>query len=109
MGATNGAVTGASAAIGGGAAGDLPLTVALRFAWKLRAMASSDVSGATSGRDGLRLLVDAGPFAVVMSDFMMPLMNGAEFLALARLSAPETVRVLLTGDASVQSAIAMSR
>ena len=65
-----------------------------------------DVSCATSGRDGLRLLVDAGPFSVVMSDFAMPGMDGAEFLSLARVAAPETVRVLLTGHASIRSAVA---
>ncbi len=64
------------------------------------------VSGAASGREALQLLVHAGPFAVVMSDFAMPGMNGVEFLALARVAAPETVRVLLTGHASVGSAIA---
>jgi signal transduction histidine kinase len=64
------------------------------------------VASATSGREGLRRLTEDGPFAVVMSDFAMPGMNGAEFLSLARVAAPETVRVLLTGQASVQSAIA---
>ncbi len=65
-----------------------------------------DVSVAVGGSEGLRALCDDGPFAVVMADFSMPDMNGAEFLALACASAPDTVRVLLTGHASVQSAMA---
>ena len=64
------------------------------------------VSTALGGRAGLTALQNDGPFAVVVSDFQMPGMNGAEFLAKARIVAPATVRVLLTGQASVQNAIA---
>jgi CheY-like chemotaxis protein len=46
------------------------------------------------------------PFAVVLSDMRMPGMNGAEFLALVREIAPDTVRVLLTGYADWASAMA---
>jgi signal transduction histidine kinase len=65
-----------------------------------------DVTGANSGREGLRLLIENGPFAVVMSDFAMPGMNGAEFLAQACVAAPDTVRLLLTGHASARTALA---
>ena len=41
------------------------------------------VVGATSGAQALNLLVESEPFAVVMSDFQMPTMDGAEFLAQA--------------------------
>jgi signal transduction histidine kinase len=64
------------------------------------------VTTATSGRDALRVLADSAPFCVVVSDFAMPDMNGAEFLANARVTAPDMVRVLLTGHASLTSAIA---
>jgi CheY-like chemotaxis protein len=67
---------------------------------------SFDVSTATSGSEGLRVLVDQGPFAVLVSDFCMPGMNGAEFLAQVRYAAPDTVRMLLTGQATVDGAIA---
>jgi len=46
-----------------------------------------------------------GPFAVVVSDMRMPGMNGAEFLAKAREKAPDTVRMLLTGHADLDTAI----
>jgi response regulator RpfG family c-di-GMP phosphodiesterase len=45
------------------------------------------------------------PFAVVVSDMRMPVMNGVEFLAEAKKKAPDTVRVMLTGNADQQTAI----
>jgi signal transduction histidine kinase len=65
-----------------------------------------DVVVAGGGREGAKALVDSGPFTVVMSDFAMPGMNGAQFLAQARLLAPDAVRILLTGQASIEGAIA---
>ena len=61
---------------------------------------------ATSPQAGLTLLRDRGPFAVVISDFRMPEMNGAEFLRQAREVAPDTVRILLTGQATPENAVA---
>jgi response regulator RpfG family c-di-GMP phosphodiesterase len=45
-------------------------------------------------------------YAVTVSDFQMPEMNGVEFLAKVRQIAPDTVRILLTGHAEVEVAIA---
>jgi two-component system, probable response regulator PhcQ len=42
---------------------------------------------------------------VVISDEMMPGMPGSEFLALVRRKYPETIRMILTGHASIDSAI----
>ena len=61
---------------------------------------------ATSGAAGIDRLKYDGPFAVVVSDMRMPQMNGAEFLAQARQIAPDTVRMLLTGYADLDSAVA---
>lgn len=61
---------------------------------------------APGGEAGLALLHSKGPFAVVVSDMRMPGMDGAAFLARVRAEAPETVRMLLTGYADVDSAIA---
>jgi signal transduction histidine kinase len=63
------------------------------------------VTTATCGAEGLQLLDTAGPFTVIVSDFAMPGMNGAEFLAKARAMAPDTVRILLTGHARIENAI----
>ncbi|MCC6158887.1 MAG: response regulator [Deltaproteobacteria bacterium] len=61
---------------------------------------------ATSGEEGLELLKTHGPFAVVMSDMRMPGMDGAAFLSRVRQAAPNTVRLLLTGYADLNSAVA---
>ena len=42
---------------------------------------------------------------VVISDYLMPKMNGIQFLAKAKEAQPETPRVLLTGHADKHSAI----
>lgn len=65
-----------------------------------------DVVTAEGGEAGLEAILRQGPFMVVMSDFAMPGMNGARFLSESRVMAPEAVRVLLTGHASFESAIA---
>jgi response regulator RpfG family c-di-GMP phosphodiesterase len=64
------------------------------------------LSTAPGGAAGLEVLKKDGPFAVVMSDMRMPGMNGAEFLSKVREQWPDTVRILLTGQADLESAIA---
>src|ERR1039457_1977797 len=59
-----------------------------------------DLQTAPSGAEGLRLLHDAGPFALVISDVRMAAMNGAQFLAKVREQAPDTVRMILSGQAA---------
>jgi response regulator RpfG family c-di-GMP phosphodiesterase len=66
-----------------------------------------DVSVASSGAEGLVTLRDEDSFDVVCSDFRMPGMNGAEFLAAARSAAPDTTRVLLTGQADLPGTAAV--
>ena len=65
-----------------------------------------EVHTATSGAEGLRLLQEAGPFAVVVSDMRMPEMNGAQFLARACERWPDTVRMILSGQADLSATIA---
>ncbi len=55
----------------------------------------------------LERIRNAGPYAVVLSDFQMPQMNGARFLAAARAASPDTSRILLTGQADLASAAAV--
>lgn len=67
---------------------------------------SFEVRAATSGAEGLERLRDAPhAFAIVISDMRMPAMGGAEFLRSARLLAPNTIRILLTGHADLDAAI----
>jgi CheY-like chemotaxis protein len=65
-----------------------------------------EVETATSGVAALELLARQPPAAVIISDMRMPGMNGAELLAKASVSHPHTTRVLLTGHAEVNAAIA---
>ncbi|NCC52145.1 MAG: response regulator [Spartobacteria bacterium] len=61
---------------------------------------------ACGGEQGLALIREKGPFAVVVSDMRMPVMNGAEFLGLVKDMTPDTIRIMLTGFAEVDAAIA---
>jgi len=65
-----------------------------------------EVETATSGAAALELLARQPQAAVLISDMRMPGMSGAELLAKASLTYPHTTRVLLTGYAEVDSAIA---
>jgi response regulator RpfG family c-di-GMP phosphodiesterase len=55
---------------------------------------------------GLQAITGEGPFAVVVSDLRMPEMDGIEFLTRVRAVSPDTVRVILTGQADMDAAIA---
>jgi CheY-like chemotaxis protein len=69
-----------------------------------------DVTTAPSGPEGLTLIdeavKDGDPFAVIVSDMMMPGMNGADFLTKARATAPDASRMILSGQADLTSTIA---
>ncbi|MGG7448259.1 response regulator [Kosakonia oryzendophytica] len=65
-----------------------------------------DVVVAPSGEAGLDAIRWGERFAVIMSDMRMPNMDGATFLAKARELSPDSVRLLLTGQADVTSSIA---
>ena len=58
-----------------------------------------DLYTSVSGRDALQIADEQGPFEVIVSDFSMPLMNGAEFLERIREQDREVVTILLTGQA----------
>jgi len=66
---------------------------------------SFEVFSATSGKEGIDVLVKESPIEVVVSDFRMPEMNGVQFLTRCRQIAPDTVRIMLTGQADMQAAI----
>src|ERR1700692_4519473 len=65
-----------------------------------------DFHTATSGAEGLVKLRESGPYALVVSDMRMPVMNGAQFLAKAREAAPDTVRMILSGQSDLEATIA---
>ncbi len=55
---------------------------------------------------GLQLLTERPPFAVVVADMNMPGMDGATFLACVQQRSPDTVRMMLTGNTDLGTAIA---
>ncbi len=65
------------------------------------------VGTATSGALGLEALRRVPATAVVISDMRMPAMDGVAFLRAVREVAPDAVRILLTGQADLASAIAV--
>jgi response regulator RpfG family c-di-GMP phosphodiesterase len=65
-----------------------------------------EFTGVTSGEDALGALRAEGPFAVIVSDMKMPGMDGVEVLSKAWQMAPDTTRLLLTGFATLESAVA---
>ena len=64
-----------------------------------------NIETALGGHEGLKKIADSGPFAVIISDMRMPVMDGVTFLTEVRKAAPESVRMMLTGNADQQTAI----
>lgn len=60
---------------------------------------------ALSGEQALSILQNQGPFGIILADMLMPGMTGVELLAQAQHIAPDTVRVMLTGDEDKQTAV----
>jgi response regulator RpfG family c-di-GMP phosphodiesterase len=65
-----------------------------------------EVQTAISGVQALEQLAIDPRKAVIVSDMRMPVMDGATFLAKTRELAPDAVRILLTGQTDLESAIA---
>jgi PAS domain S-box-containing protein len=67
------------------------------------------VESAVDGLTGLQLLRDRGPFAVLVTDLMMPGMNGLELLREARKRDPRLEVIVISAAATLESAIAAMR
>jgi serine phosphatase RsbU (regulator of sigma subunit) len=63
------------------------------------------IETALSGEEGLRKIEENGPYAVIVSDYFMPGMNGIEFLCRVKETDPDSVRMMLTGSADMSTAI----
>jgi response regulator RpfG family c-di-GMP phosphodiesterase len=64
-----------------------------------------EIDTALAGDRGLEAVAKTGPYGVIVSDLKMPGMNGIQFLSRVREMAPDSVRIMLTGFAEVQTAI----
>jgi len=60
---------------------------------------------ALGGKEGLAAVANTGPYAVIISDMRMPGMDGVQFLAKVKEIAPDSVRMMLTGNADMGTAI----
>ena len=49
--------------------------------------------------------IAAHGYAVVVSDMRMPVMDGAQLLAKIKVESPDTIRVMLTGNSDIETAI----
>jgi len=63
-----------------------------------------ETAGATSGTDGLRALAE-GDFDVLLSDLMMPGMNGIELLRKALEIDPNLMVIIMTGQGTIPTAV----
>ncbi|HKX30787.1 MAG TPA: HD domain-containing phosphohydrolase [Blastocatellia bacterium] len=64
-----------------------------------------EIEIATGAAEGLEAVANRGPFAVIVSDMRMPHMDGIRFLARVKEVSPDSVRIMLTGNADQQTAI----
>lgn len=60
---------------------------------------------ASGAAEAIELIKTSDPFAVVVSDFKMPEMDGVKFISVVQKISPDTVRIILTGYAELQMAI----
>jgi two-component system probable response regulator PhcQ len=60
------------------------------------------ILAAESGEEGLRIL-DEQQVDLIISDLKMPLMNGVDFFAKAKVKRPDALRIMLTGHADLKA------
>ncbi|MHC1743442.1 MAG: HD domain-containing phosphohydrolase [Syntrophobacteraceae bacterium] len=63
------------------------------------------VETAQGGAQAVEAIAQRGPFAIIVSDLRMPEMDGIQLLSRARTLAPDSVRMMLTGNADLHAAI----
>ena len=64
-----------------------------------------ELAFAVGPHEGLEMINTKGPFAVVISDMRMPSMTGIEMLMKIKAINPDTVRIVLTGFADLETTI----
>ncbi len=64
-----------------------------------------DLEIAVGPKEGIEAISSKGPFAVVVSDMQMPEMDGIQLLTQIKKMDPDTVRIMLTGNADQGTAV----
>jgi ActR/RegA family two-component response regulator len=67
--------------------------------------ADFSIDTAVGGSGALISISARGPYAVVVSDMRMPQMSGLQLLCKVKSVSPDTIRILLTGETTIQTAI----
>jgi len=62
------------------------------------------IETAEGGAEALKKMEESGPYAVLVTDMRMPGMDGVQFLQEAQRVAPDSVRIMLTGNADQKTA-----
>jgi response regulator RpfG family c-di-GMP phosphodiesterase len=60
---------------------------------------------AVGGDEALKLVAANPPYAIVVSDMRMPGMDGIQLLSRIKALSPDTIRVMLTGNTEIETAI----
>ncbi len=63
-----------------------------------------EIETAPGGAEALAKIEESGPYAVLVTDMRMPGMDGIQFLQEAQRMTPDSVRIMLTGNADQQTA-----
>jgi response regulator RpfG family c-di-GMP phosphodiesterase len=77
----------------------------LLASWERTLKRQFSLDTAEGGEAGLARFAGGGAYAVVVADRQMPGMDGIEFLSKVRQRNPDTVRIMLTGNADLESTI----
>ncbi|MEP6356078.1 MAG: hybrid sensor histidine kinase/response regulator [Hyphomicrobiales bacterium] len=80
---------------------ELPVVLGIKRALR----GGRDIDVAVGASQALQYIHRHGPYAVIVSDLRMPGIDGIGFLSEVKRCWPDTVRILLTGDATSQSTI----
>lgn len=73
--------------------------------WERSLRRQFDVETALGPKQAIEKIQSFGPYGVVVSDMRMPEMNGLQLLERVRELSPDTVRLILTGNADIRTAI----
>ena len=63
------------------------------------------IDTALEAKEGLKAVAQKGPYAVIVSDMRMPGMDGIQFLTRVKEVVPDSVRIMLTGNADQETAV----
>ena len=73
--------------------------------YKRNLRAFFEIDTAISAKEGLEKIIANGPYSVVIADMRMPETDGIKFLSMVKDKDSNIVRIMLTGNADIETAI----